>query len=208
MKQADAAFVMIDVQNDFCPGGALAVDSGDTIVPQINRLQSRFDVNVLTQDWHPDNHSSFADTHEKAEPFSVVQVDYGDQVLWPKHCVMGSDGAAFHPLLRTDTADLVIRKGFRPNIDSYSAFFENDKKTRTGLAGYLRERDVTAVYLSGLATDFCVYYSAMDAAQFEFDVYLITDCCRAIDLDGSLNSAMENMQARGVKFITSDELLG
>jgi nicotinamidase/pyrazinamidase len=206
MDKRRAAFVMIDVQNDFCPGGALAVADGNAIIPRINELQSMFEVNVLTQDWHPDNHTSFADSHGAAEPFSVVKVDYGDQVLWPRHCVVGTQGAAFHDDLKTETADLVIRKGFRPAIDSYSAFFENDRRTRTGLAGYLKERDVDEIFLSGLATDFCVYYSAIDAINHGFAVSIISDCCRAIDLQGSLDLALEDMTRAGVKFISSDQV--
>ena len=192
------AFLMIDIQNDFCPGGALAVAGGDEIVARVNALQRGFDVRVLTQDWHPADHASFADMHEGAEPFSVVDFPYGPQVLWPRHCVQGTEGAAFHAGLETDPADMIIRKGFRSAIDSYSAFFENDKTTPTGLAGYLRERGVDRVVLAGLATDFCVYYSAVDAVAQGFAATLLTDCCRAIDLDGSLDAAMTDMRGTGV----------
>ncbi len=199
MRGADEALVVIDVQNDFCPGGALAVAGGDTIVPGINALMEDFAAVVLTQDWHPDGHSSFADSHPGAEPFAVVQMDYGAQVLWPRHCVQGSDGAAFHPGLRREPAQAVIRKGFRRGIDSYSAFFENDRVTPTGLEGYLRGRGLGAITLAGLATDFCVAWSALDAARLGFAVTLRRDLCRAIDLDGSLDAAMAAMAAAGVR---------
>jgi nicotinamidase/pyrazinamidase len=204
VKTDNAALLVIDLQNDFCPGGALEVADGHAIVPAVNDLLEKFEICVLTQDWHPDEHSSFADNHDSAEPFSLKQMHYGDQVLWPKHCVRGSSGADFHPELVIHGADLVIRKGFRPAIDSYSAFFENDRKTQTGLAGYLRDRGVERVVLTGLATDFCVYYSAIDARQLGFEATLVTDCCRAIDLEGSLAAAMEDMEKQGVAFVTSD----
>ena len=206
MKMPDTALLMIDIQNDFCPGGALAVGNGDAVVPVVNALQDRFSVRVLTQDWHPADHASFAANHEGAEPFSMTEMPYGPQVLWPVHCVQGSDGAAFHPGLETDTADLVIRKGFRAAIDSYSAFYENDKTTRTGLSGYLRDRGVSHVVLTGLATDFCVYYSAIDAVRDGFSATLVTDACRAIDMGGSLAAAMDDMRAKGVRMTTSGEL--
>lgn len=200
------ALLMIDIQNDFCPGGALAVADGDAVVPLVNALQDRFSVRVLTQDWHPADHASFAANHGGAEPFSMTEMPYGPQVLWPVHCVQGSSGAAFHPGLKTDPADLVIRKGFRAAIDSYSAFYENDKTTRTGLAGYLRDRGVTDVVLTGLATDFCVYYSAIDAVRDGFSATLVTDACRAIDMDGSLAAAMDDMRAKGVRLVASSDL--
>lgn len=205
-KNTDTALLMIDIQNDFCPGGALAVGDGDAVVPVVNALQDRFSVRVLTQDWHPADHASFAANHEGAEPFSMTEMPYGPQVLWPVHCVQGSEGAAFHRDLKTDTADLVIRKGFRAAIDSYSAFYENDKTTRTGLTGYLRDRGVSHVVLTGLATDFCVYYSAIDAVRDGFTATLVTDACRAIDMDGSLAAAMDDMRAKGVRITTSGEL--
>lgn len=195
---ADQALIIIDVQNDFCPGGALAVAGGNEVVAPINELQNRFPVRILTQDWHPANHRSFADNHEGAAPFSMIEASYGPQVLWPRHCVQGTNGAAFHGDLRVD-ADLIIRKGFRPEIDSYSAFFENDHETPTGLAGYLRERGVDTLVMVGLATDFCVRFSAVDAARLGFDVTVVEDCCRAIDLDGSLSAAIEEMGATGVR---------
>lgn len=191
------ALIVIDVQNDFCPGGALAVAGGDDIVAGINGAMGDFDAVILTQDWHPAGHSSFASSHGAA-PMSVTQMPYGAQVLWPDHCIIGSAGAAFHQGLDVDQADLVIRKGYNPAIDSYSAFFENDHKTPTGLEGYLRTRDITALTLVGLATDFCVHYSAVDAAKLGFDVTVKMDLCRAIDFDGSLDAAKSAMQAAGV----------
>jgi len=194
------ALVVIDVQNDFCPGGALAVTDGDSIVAPINALMSRFDAVILTQDWHPAGHSSFASSHN-ADPMSVTEMPYGPQVLWPDHCVQGSDGAAFHKDLNVDAADLIIRKGYNPAIDSYSAFFENDKTTPTGLEGYLRTRGIDTLTLVGLATDFCVNYSAVDAADLGFDVTVRTDLCRAIDFDGSLDAAVTGMKDAGVEII-------
>lgn len=193
------ALLIIDVQNDFCPGGALAVADGDAVVPVINRLQSAFETVLLTQDWHPANHSSFAANHSGAEPYSMTEMPYGPQVLWPVHCVQGTGGAAFHPELETDRADLILRKGFRAGIDSYSAFFENDHKTVTGLAGYLAARGIGRLTMVGLATDFCVRYSAVDAAKLGLEVRIIAEGCRAIDLDGSLAAAMEEMQGHGVE---------
>ncbi len=192
------ALIVIDVQNDFCPGGALAVADGDAIIPRINTMMNGFGVRVLTQDWHPANHASFAANHPGAAPFSMTRMPYGAQVLWPTHCVIGSGGAAFHDDLRTDPADLVIRKGFRPEIDSYSAFFENDRVTATGLDGYLRDRGVTALTMVGLATDYCVAYSALDAARLGFAVTVDLAACRAIDLNGSLAVAMVQMRDAGV----------
>jgi nicotinamidase/pyrazinamidase len=199
MRNADEALIVIDVQNDFCPGGALAVAGGDQIVPLINAMLPDFAVKVFTQDWHPAGHSSFASSHDGKAPFELTDMPYGPQVLWPDHCVQGTDGAAFHPDLLTDPADLVIRKGFRPQIDSYSAFFENDQTTPTGLDGYLRTRGVTKLTMVGLATDFCVAYSAIDGAKLGFDVTVLEPACRAIDLDGSLAVARDNMRAAGVK---------
>jgi nicotinamidase/pyrazinamidase len=198
MRPATEALIVIDVQNDFCPGGALAVVGGDEILPRINALMDEFAVIVLTQDWHPADHASFAANHPGAEPFSLTEMPYGPQVLWPVHCVQGTSGAAFHAGLRTDPAQLVIRKGFRPQIDSYSAFFENDRRTATGLEGYLRTRGVTAVTLVGLATDYCVAYSALDAARLGFTATVPEGACRAIDLNGSLAAAREAARAAGV----------
>lgn len=193
------ALIVIDIQNDFCPGGALAVAGGDAIIPRVNALMDDFPVRVLTQDWHPAGHSSFAANHPGAQPFGLIDMPYGPQVLWPVHCVQGTNGAAFHPALKTDPADLVIRKGFRPAIDSYSAFFENDHETPTGLEGYLRTRGVTDLTIVGLATDFCVAYSAIDAAKLGFAVTVLEGACRAIDLDGSLDTARADMRAAGVR---------
>lgn len=192
------ALIVIDMQNDFCPGGALAVAEGDQIVAPINALMDEFDAVVLTQDWHPVDHASFAENHPGAEPFSLTEMPYGPQVLWPRHCVIGNEGAAFHSGLNTDRADLVIRKGFRPGIDSHSAFFENDHETPTGLAGYLRERGLTDLSLVGLAHDFCVAWSAIDAAKLGFSVTVIEEATRAIDLDGSLEKARADMRGAGV----------
>lgn len=191
------ALIVIDVQNDFCPGGALAVTEGDLIVPGVNALMQDFGAIVLTQDWHPAGHSSFASTHNAA-PMSMMDMPYGPQVLWPDHCVQGSQGAAFHADLNTDAADMVIRKGYNPSIDSYSAFFENDHKTPTGLHGYLQTRGISDVTLVGLATDFCVNYSAVDAAQLGYGVTVDTTLCRAIDFDGSLDAATTTMKNAGV----------
>jgi nicotinamidase/pyrazinamidase len=199
MRPDTHALIVIDVQNDFCPGGALAVTDGDAIIPRVNALMDEFAVKVLTQDWHPASHSSFAANHPGAEPFSLTEMPYGPQVLWPVHCVQGTEGAAFHKALRTNPADLVIRKGFRASIDSYSAFFENDHKTPTGLEGYLRTRGVTDLTLVGLATDFCVAYSAIDAAGLGFKVTVLDGACRAIDLNGSLADARTKMRAAGVR---------
>ena len=201
MRQAHEALIVIDVQNDFCTGGALAVTDGDAIIPQINALMADFACVVLTQDWHPADHASSAANHPGAAAFSLTQMPYGPQVLWPTHCVQGTTGAAFHPALRSDPAQMVIRKGFRAGIDSYSAFFENDHKTATGLEGYLRSRGITAVTLVGLATDFCVAYSALDAAGLGFKVTLLESACRAIDLNGSLAEARAKCQAAGVHWI-------
>lgn len=191
------ALLVIDVQNDFCPNGALPVAGGDEIVAGINAAMTRFDAVILTQDWHPARHSSFASTHDAA-PMSMIEMPYGPQVLWPDHCIQGTDGANFHASLNTDRADMIVRKGYNPAIDSYSAFFENDHKTPTGLEGYLRTRGITTLTLVGLATDFCVNYSAVDAARLGFDVTVDLTLCRAIDFDGSLKAATDGMQAAGV----------
>ena len=198
MRPSTDALIVIDVQNDFCPGGALAVAGGDEIISRINGLMGDYQTVVLTQDWHPSNHASFAANHPGAAPFSLTTMPYGPQVLWPTHCVQGSEGAAFHKALRTDPAHLVIRKGFRPKIDSYSAFFENDRTTATGLDGYLRDRGITAITLVGLATDYCVAYSALDAARLGFKATVLEGACRAIDLNGSLAQARDQMRAAGV----------
>ncbi|MGL4404792.1 MAG: bifunctional nicotinamidase/pyrazinamidase, partial [Notoacmeibacter sp.] len=187
-----------DVQNDFCPGGALAVTGGNEILPRVNKLIKAHDHVILTQDWHPAGHSSFASSHKGKEPFSSVDMPYGPQTLWPDHCIQGTNGAEFHEGLEWTKAELVVRKGFRSAIDSYSAFFENDHETPTGLAGYLKERAIKSVVLCGLATDYCVAYSALDAAKMGFDVTVDLDACRAIDLGGSLNIMIEKMRAAGV----------
>lgn len=192
------ALIVIDMQNDFCPGGALAVAGGDEIVPGINALMHEADAVILTQDWHPAGHSSFASGHAGLAPFETVEMPYGRQVLWPDHCVQGSRGAAFHPDLDIARADAIMRKGYDPAIDSYSAFFENDRKTPTGLHGYLQERGISVLTLAGLATDFCVNWSAVDAARLGYDVTVRADLSRAIDLEGSLAAATEGMTEAGV----------
>lgn len=193
------ALIVIDVQNDFCFGGALAVPGGDDIVPHINGIMDRFDAVILTQDWHPAGHSSFATSHPGATPYDVMDMPYGPQILWPDHCIAGSKGAKFHPDLHVDRADMIIRKGYNPAIDSYSAFFENDRTTPTGLEGYLRTRGITDLTMVGLALDFCVNYSAVDAARLGFKTMARTDLCRAIDLDGSLAAARDTMINAGVR---------
>jgi nicotinamidase/pyrazinamidase len=197
----DYLLLVIDVQNDFCPGGRLAVAEGDEVVPVVNRLAERFEHVVLTQDWHPRGHSSFATSHPGRAPFESVDMSYGPQTLWPDHCVQDTSGADFHRDLLTGRAELVIRKGFRADIDSYSAFHENDRRTPTGLAGYLRERGLRRIFMAGLATDYCVYYSAIDARRLGFDVVVIESGCRAIDLGGSLAAAWSGMAEAGVQRI-------
>jgi nicotinamidase/pyrazinamidase len=193
------ALIVIDVQNDFCPNGALAVGGGDEIVTGINTLMQDFEAVVLTQDWHPSGHSSFASSHADKGPYEMTQMPYGDQVLWPDHCIIGTEGAAFHAGLDQHRAYMIIRKGYNPAIDSYSAFFENDQTTPTGLEGYLRTRGISKLTMVGLATDFCVNFSAVDAAKLGFDVTVKMDLCRAIDMDGSLAAAVDGMKAAGVK---------
>ena len=195
------ALLVIDVQNDFCPGGALAVPDGDAVVTPINRMMDAYRTVLLTQDWHPGDHLSFASQHPDAAPMTLTEMPYGTQVLWPDHCVQGSPGAAFHADLRTDRADLIVRKGYRRAIDSYSAFFENDQKTPTGLAGYCRDRGINALTLVGLATDFCVRFSAVDAARLGFTVSVDLSACRAIDLDGSAEAARADMTGKGVMLL-------
>ncbi len=201
MRPSNEAILVIDVQNDFCPGGALAVEGGDQIVGPINALVPEFAVRVFTQDWHPVDHSSFASQHEGYDAFSMIEMPYGPQVLWPDHCRIGSEGAAFHRVLDVRAADMIIRKGFRREIDSYSAFFENDHETPTGLEGYLRTRGVDTITMVGLATDFCVNFSAVDAAKLGFKVSVVESLCRAIDLDGSLAAARTGMSDAGVKLV-------
>ena len=191
---ADQALVVIDLQNDFCPGGALAVTGGDEIVPLVNDMIRRTDHVVLTQDWHPAGHSSFASSHPGAQPFTMIEMPYGQQTLWPDHCIQGSLGSDFHSGLAWTKAELVIRKGFRPAIDSYSAFFENDRKTPTGLSGYLRERGLGRLFCVGLATDFCVRFSAEDARRLGFETIVVLDACRGIDLGGSVAAGLAAMR--------------
>ena len=195
------ALLVIDVQNDFCPGGALQVAGGNEIIPGINQEMTKYDYIILTQDWHPKGHSSFATSHDGGKPLDVIEMPYGDQVLWPDHCVQGSHGAEFHSELNTARANAVIRKGFNPLIDSYSAFFENDRKTPTGLHGYFRSLEIEKINLVGLATDFCVNYSAQDAAKLGYKVSVFEKMCRSIDINGSLALAKTEMRECGVELI-------
>ena len=194
----DDALLVVDVQNDFCPGGALAVADGDAVIEPANRLIELFDHVLLTQDWHPPGHRSFASSHPGRQAFETIDLDYGAQTLWPDHCVQGTEGAAFHRNLLAAKAELVVRKGFRPEIDSYSAFRENDRRTPTGLAGYLRERGLRRLFLCGLATDFCVLFSALDGVEAGFEVVVIEEACRGIDIDGSVDLAWRQMAQSGV----------
>lgn len=198
--------LVVDMQNDFLPGGALAVPDADAIVPVINRLAGRFGHVVLTQDWHVPGHSSFASSHPGRSPFETIELPYGPQVLWPDHCVQGTVGAAFAPALDIPQAELVVRKGYRRDIDSYSAFCEADRVTPTGLAGYLRERGFTRVHLAGLATDFCVAWSAVDARRYGFEAVVIGDACRAIDTGGSLAAGWKRMREAGVGEVSASRL--
>ncbi|MGP6459523.1 bifunctional nicotinamidase/pyrazinamidase [Pseudomonas parakoreensis] len=202
-----SALLVIDVQNDFTPGGQLAVPEGDLIVPLINRLSGLFKQVIIAQDWHPSGHASFASSHPGRKPYEVIQLPYGEQTLWPDHCVQGSAGAEFHPDLKLPHAQLIIRKGCNPDIDSYSAFLEADRRTTTGLAGYLKERGIDTVYMVGLALDFCVMFSALDARAAGFNTFVVLDACRAIDMEGSLATAMERMQTAGVGLIESNQLI-
>jgi len=202
-----SALLVIDVQNDFIPGGQLAVPEGDQIVPLINRLSGLFKQVIIAQDWHPSGHASFASSHPGRQPYEVIQLPYGEQTLWPDHCVQGSAGAEFHPDLKLPHAQLIIRKGCNPDIDSYSAFLEADRRTTTGLAGYLKERGIDTVYMVGLALDFCVMFSALDARAAGFNTFVVLDACRAIDMEGSLATAMERMQTAGVGLIESNQLI-
>jgi nicotinamidase/pyrazinamidase len=202
-----AALLVIDVQNDFIPGGNLAVPEGEQIVPLINQLARQFEQVVIAQDWHPAGHASFASSHPGRKPYDVIQLPYGEQTLWPDHCVQATAGAEFHSGLDLPHAQLIIRKGCNPDIDSYSAFLEADRSTTTGLAGYLKERGIDTVYMVGLALDFCVMFSALDARSAGFNAFVVLDACRAIDLDGSLAVAIERMQTAGVGLIQSSELI-
>jgi len=196
----------IDVQNDFCPGGSLAVPEGDQIIPVVNRLSEQFGHMILTQDWHPAGHSSFASSHDGKKPYETIEMPYGEQVLWPDHCVQNSEGAEFHPDLDTELAEVIIRKGFRKEVDSYSAFYENDHKTQTGLAGYLRERGFTDIYVCGLATDFCVRWSVHDGRKEGFRMHVVEDGTRGIDIDGSIDQAWREMKSVGAEIIRSDDI--
>ncbi|MFV5593422.1 bifunctional nicotinamidase/pyrazinamidase [Acinetobacter junii] len=208
LKQVkQSVLIVVDVQNGFTPGGNLAVANADEIIPKINQLAQKFEHIVLTQDWHPDQHISFADNHPNKKPFETIELDYGRQVLWPKHCVQGTHDAEFHPHLNIPTAQLIIRKGCHQNIDSYSAFMEADRKTPTGLNGYLREHQINTVYIVGVATDFCVAWTAIDAAELGFDTYVIEDACKAIDLNGSLQQAWQDMLQKGVHRIEASSIL-
>jgi nicotinamidase/pyrazinamidase len=200
--------LVVDMQNDFMPGGALGVGGGDAIIPLINRLGKSFANVVLTQDWHPPGHSSFASSHPGAKPFDRIAMPYGEQVLWPDHCVQGSSGAALHKGLAVDHAILIIRKGYHAAVDSYSAFMEADRKTSTGLAGFLKERGVRRVFACGVATDYCVGWSALDACAAGFETFMIEDACRGLDADGSLERAWVKMQGDGVKRIQSGDIAG
>ena len=201
------ALLIVDIQNDFCPGGALAVPGGDKIVPVINKLIDKFDAIIQTQDWHPEGHSSFASSHEGKNPYDTIEMEYGAQVLWPDHCVQGSEGADFHPNLNIKKSQVIIRKGFRKEIDSYSTFFENDQKTTTGLTGYLNQRDITDLYTVGLATDFCVKWSILDGIDEGFNMHIVEDAVKGIDLDGSVDQAWKEMKEKGVKITSSEEIL-
>ncbi len=203
---ANDVLIVIDVQNDFCSGGALAVPRGDEVIAPILRIAPRFQHVVLTQDWHPANHTSFATSHPGRKPFETIELAYGAQTLWPLHCVQGTAGAEFHPALHLPQAELIVRKGFRPEIDSYSALFENDHATPTGLAGYLRERGLTRLFFAGLAYDYCVGYSALDARRLSFPSVVLRDACRAIDLDGSAAAMDAQLAAAEVAVIDSAEL--
>ncbi len=200
------ALIVVDVQNDFCPGGRLAVQKGDEVVPLVNEIAKRFENVVLTQDWHPAGHRSFATSHPGRKPFDTVKLPYGEQVLWPDHCLQGGDGAALHKDLSVPHAQLVIRKGWHKEVDSYSAFIEADGKIKTGLDGYLRERGIKRVFVCGLATDFCVAWTALDARKLGFAAVVIEDACRAIDNQGSLAAAREKMQKAGVRRVASGDI--
>ena len=204
--ESSDVLILIDVQNDFCPGGALAVPRGDEVIAPILRIAPRFAHILLTQDWHPANHTSFAASHPGKKPYESIELGYGTQTLWPAHCVQGTPGADFHPGLYLPQAELILRKGFRPQVDSYSAFFENDRATPTGLAGYLRERGLTRVFIAGLAYDFCVGYSALDARRLGFPAVVLRDACRAIDLAGSVAKMEAQFAEAGVAAIDSAEI--
>jgi len=201
------ALLVVDIQYDFCPGGALAVPDGDAIIPAVNNLIDHFDVIIQTQDWHPAGHSSFASSHKGKDPFDTIEMDYGTQVLWPDHCVQGSKGAEFHNDLNTLKSQVIIRKGFRKAIDSYSTFFENDQETATGLTGYLKQRGITDLYAVGLATDFCVKWSILDGIDEGFTMHIVEDAVKGIDLNGSLDEAWDEMKKKGVNITQSKDIL-
>lgn len=207
LKKNKNALIVIDVQNDFCPGGNLAVNEGDQVVPVINSMSSKFYKVIATQDWHPANHLSFAKNHPGKKVYEVVDLKGISQVLWPEHCVQGTEGAQFHPQLNTDCFHLILRKGTNPEIDSYSAFMENDKKTPTGLEAYLKGLGIEQIFLCGLATDYCVFYSAMDAISLKFETYVIIDACKGVDFpEGNIEKALNTMKEKGIKIINSSEL--
>jgi nicotinamidase/pyrazinamidase len=205
--RATDALLVVDVQNCFLPGGSLAVQGGDAVIPLINTLSKKFANIVMTQDWHTADHVSFATQHNGKEPFQLIDLKYGKQVLWPDHCVQGTEGAALHKDLDTTKAQLIIRKGFRSDVDSYSAFLEADRKTETGLRGYLKSRGIKRLFVAGLATDFCVAWSAIDAKKYGFDVLVIEDACRGIDTNGSLAAAWKSMEKIGVRRIQSAQIV-
>ena len=207
MMQNNTALIVVDVQNGFTPGGNLAVAHADQIIPNINQLAQYFKTIVITQDWHPENHVSFAVNHQAKQPFETIELDYGTQVLWPVHCVQGTPDAELHPKLNLPSAQLIIRKGCHTHIDSYSAFMESDQKTSTGLAGYLKERGIDTVFIVGIATDFCVAWTAIDACKFGFKAYVISDATKGIDLNGSLQHAWQEMLAKGVKRILVKDII-
>ncbi len=203
---ASSALIVVDVQNCFLPGGSLAVKDGDQVIPVINRIAKSFENVVMTQDWHTAHHISFASSHDGKKPFEVIKLPYGNQVLWPDHCVQGTDGAHIAKDINIPHAELIIRKGYHNDVDSYSAFLEADKETRTGLAGYLKERKIDTVFVTGLATDFCVAWTAMDARNAGLNVYVVEDACRGIDINGSVAKAWEDMTKLGVKKIESSDI--
>ncbi|MFO8236097.1 MAG: bifunctional nicotinamidase/pyrazinamidase [Bacteroidales bacterium] len=195
------ALLIVDVQNDFCPGGALEVPKGDKVIPVLNKLINEYDIIIQTQDWHPKGHYSFASSYDDKQPFQTTELAYGEQVLWPDHCVQNTKGAAFHTELNTTKTQAIIRKGFRQHMDSYSAFYENDFKTKTGLTGYLKDRDIDSLYVGGLATDFCVKWSVIDGCKEGFNVNVIENAIKGIDIDGSVDKAIQEMKAAGAQFV-------
>lgn len=204
---ASDVLIVVDIQNDFCPGGALAVPGGDVVIPVIQQIAPLFHHIILTQDWHPANHTSFAANHPGKQPYESIQLSYGPQTLWPTHCVQDTHGAEFHPRLHLPQAELILRKGFHVKIDSYSVFFENDRITPTGLAGYLRERGLKRIFLAGLAYDYCVAYSALDARRLSLPVFIVRDACRAIDLNGSVAMMEAELAKAGAAIIESTDIV-